>query len=495
MQASTFPAPNVDGVDGWTAQGVAAAQQGHMDQAIACFEQAVLLQPDNSVTLGNLGLALLQARRPAQARIVLEQAVVIAPHKPETHYLLGNACMAQQQWSAARAHYTNALEQQPQAVDALRNRAIAQLQCHALDAALADCQSALALDPRHAATWRNLGLIERERGALPASVAAYDEALALEPCSAETHTDRACTLLLMGDFANGWKDYAWRWQKPLFALPERIRRLPVWAGQDLRGQTVLLHSEQGLGDTLQFCRFVPYVAELGGKVQLAVQPPLVDLLTDNLAGAATVWAVDGPLPDCDYRCGLLDLPLRLDATCEPFADAQGYLCTGIQQGLDRHQPLAGSPVPRIGLAWRGSPRHPNDHRRSLVLAELLSQLPPGPQYVCLQVDASDSEHAMLRASANCGQHQLDIGSWRESAALVKTLDLVLTVDTGVAHLGGAMGKATWVLLPYAPDWRWQLHRADSPWYASIQLFRQSSPGDWSHPLRAVARAIANWPVP
>ena len=179
-------------------------------------------------------------------------------------------------------------------------------------------------------------------------------------------------------------------------------------------------------------------------------------------------------------------PLRLDATCEPFADAQGYLCTGIQQGLDRHQPLAGSPS--HASAWHGgAPPSPERPSAQPCCWRNCCPTAPGPQYVCLQVDASDSEHAMLRASANCGQHQLDIGSWRESAALVKTLDLVLTVDTGVAHLGGAMGKATWVLLPYAPDWRWQLHRADSPWYASIQLFRQSSPGDWSHPLRAVAR--------
>lgn len=458
-------------VDGWTAHGIAAAQRGQLTQAIACFEQAAMLQPHNPVLLCNLGVALTQAGRFDQALHVLQRATAAAPGQTTAWFLMGNVCMAQRDWPAARDHYTQALHLQPQAVDTLRNRAVAQLQCHSLDAARSDCLAALGLDPQHEATWRNLGLIERERGALADSVQAYDRALSLCPKSAHAHTDRAHALLLAGQFAQGWEGYAHRWHKPLFALPPAIQALPTWDGNDLNGRTLLLHCEQGLGDTLQFCRYVPEVKALGGRVVLAVQPSLVKLLSNNFAGMATVCAINEPLPACDVRCALLDLPRVLGATSEPFAHASGYLRVDAEH-------LQARPVddtrPRVGLVWRGSARHPNDHRRSLDRDQLLAHLPQGLPYIDLQVDADDSD-------------------WCDTAARVAALDLVITVDTSMAHLAGAMGKPAWVLLSYAPDWRWQLNRSDSPWYRSLRLFRQAAPGDWSAPLQAMGAAIANWP--
>lgn len=478
--------------DDWTALGMAASERGDREHAITCFEQALQLATDSPTAQCNLGLALHQARQFERAHRVLTQVVSHTPQHAQGWFLLGNVCMSQQTWAEARDAYTQALRFSGPDAALLRNRSVAHLQCHDLDTARADCHASLQQSPHLAPTWQNLGLIERERGALAESLAAYDRALALDPDSADAHADRAWTYLLQGDYALGWQEYMWRWKKPMFALPRALLESPVWQGQPLAGRSILIHCEQGLGDTLQFCRFAHGVAALGARVALAVQPPLAGLLSANFSDPITVFAADTPLPRCDFRCGLLDLPWLLAATSEPFVGVQGYLHAN-PGTRSSWVPLDDAPAAlHVGLVWRGSPRHPNDHRRSMALADWLACLPVGPHYVALQADLTDGERAALSTRVDMHLPELQISDWNATTALVSALDVVVTVDTSMAHLAGALGKPTWVLLPYAPDWRWQLQRADSPWYSGVRLLRQSAPGQWAQPLQAMADALAAW---
>lgn len=476
--------------DAWTQRGVSALQQGRADEALACFAQAAELEPDNAIVWCNWGLALQQTHRLVDARKVLERATTLAPAHGPAWFLLGNACMLLQDWADAGNAFSRALACDPTDMHALRNRAVAQLQCHRLDDARHDCLAVLQQIPNHEPTWRNLGLIERERADLGASLHAYDRALALEPDNAFAHTDRANTLLLMGDYAQGWSAYGWRWHKPAFALPPGLASIPPWTGQDLHGQTLLLHSEQGLGDTLQFCRYAIDLVARGCHVVLAVQPPLVGLLADAFAPRIQVLPVTAALPACDYRCALLDLPARLGATTEPFLGDSGYLRADPQRTVVQAARWQDSPALRVGLVWRGSAQHPNDNRRSLGLATLLAHLPWGPFYLNLQIDTTAAEQLALQARSDIATLEPNDPDWRDTAAAMHNLDLVITVDTSVAHLAGALGVPTWVLLPFAPDWRWQLQRTDSPWYRSLKLFRQTQPGNWHGVLQQVTLALA-----
>lgn len=476
-------------VNAWTARGVAALQQGRADEALACFAQSTELEPDNAIAWCNWGLALQQTHRLVDARKALERATSLAPAHGPAWFLLGNACMLLQDWADAGEAFNRALTCDPTDMHALRNRAVALLQSHRLDDARHDCLAVLQQMPNHEPTWRNLGLIERERADLGASLRAYDRALALEPENAFAHTDRANTLLLMGDFTQGWRAYGWRWHKPAFALPPALASIPPWTGQVLRGQTLILHSEQGLGDTLQFCRYAGDLVEQGCHVVLAVQPTLVGLLADAFAPHVQVQSVAEPLPTCNYRCALLDLPERLGATTEPFLGASGYLQADPARTAAQAARWQDSPALRVGLVWRGSAQHPNDHRRSLGLTALLAHLPCGPQYLSLQIDPTAAELLVLQERNDMATLEPSEPDWCNTAAAIRTLDLVISVDTAVAHLAGALGVPTWVLLPFAPDWRWQLQRSDSPWYRSLRLFRQTQPGDWNGVLQEVGQAL------
>lgn len=482
-------AADVQSVHALTKQGAAALDAGRVEEALACFQRAVDLAPDAPESTANLALALLRAERPRVAQSLLQSLVLRHPHHAPAWHLLGNACMALGEPQAACDHYTRARAEQPQWPDPLRNRGVARLRAHDLEGARTDTLAALDLDPQHIPTWCNLGLIERERGALPASLQAYDRALALDPEHAGAHTDKAHTLLLMAQWESGWAAYAWRWRHSTLQLPAPLAALPTWNGRPLTSSdTLLVHSEQGLGDTLQFCRFVPLLARSGARVVLAVPASMVALLAQNVAGLATVCDIQMPLPPADLRCGLLDLPRLLGPAAAPETGAAGYL--RVRRGAQAQQPRRGAGEPlRVGLVWRGSPRHSDDARRSIPLDALLASLPLGPQYTVLQRDLTAAEHALLAQRADLVQPLLDGSDWLATARCVQALDLLVSVDTSVAHLGGALGVPTWIVLPHAPDWRWQLQRSDSPWYDSVRLLRQTRSGDWSGPLATLAHDL------
>jgi hypothetical protein len=295
----------------------------------------------------------------------------------------------------------------------------------------------------------------------------------------EAHWNEALLRLLTGDFSRGWAKYEWRWRNESLALSTRNFSQPLWLGAEaIDGKTILLHSEQGLGDTIQFCRYVPLVAARGARVILEVERPLHEIMT-NLAGATEVISKGDALPDFDFHCPLLSLPLAFGTHLETIPSLTSYLRAPGQTLKHWQARLGPKARPRIGLVWSGRPAHKNDQNRSISLRSLLPLLDIEATFVSLQKDVRSDDAAVLKECNDVLHFGDELKDFSDTAALILQLDLVISVDTSVAHLAGALGEPVWILLPYNPDWRWLLDRDDSPWYPSARLFRQQQIGNWA----------------
>ena len=318
------------------------------------------------------------------------------------------------------------------------------------------------------------------------ALANFDRAIVIDPDHVEAHVGRAIVWLLQGDFARGWREFEWRWKTPQGRAMQAHKGIlqPLWLGAgDLADKTILLHSEKGLGDTLQFCRLAKCVSDLGATVLLQVQAALVDVL-EPLDGVSRVFADTRQAPAFDVHCPLLSLPLALKI--ELTRNPTGKYLRAPPASVARWRAKLGEPSkPRIGLVWRGDPNNAVDHARSLALTQLLSLLPSCYRYVSLQKDLNESEQRLVAVHSHDFSLSQDL-NFSESAALCECLDLVISVDTSVAHLSAALGQKTWILLPFNADCRWLLDRSESPWYPSATLYRQASSGDWRGVLARVA---------
>jgi tetratricopeptide (TPR) repeat protein len=366
-----------------------------------------------------------------------------------------------------------------------------------LDEALASLDTALTLRPDYVEALNSRGVVLKELRRLDEALASFERAVALEPDHADAHLNEALLRLLMGDFERGWPQNEWRWQdaafgvpKPHVRLPRRDFTQPQWRGSEaLYGKTILLHSEQGFGDTIQFCRYARMVATRGARVILEVEEPLRQLMS----GVSGVWycaAKGETLPDFDLHCPLLSLPLAFGTRLETIPTATPYLRAGADE-RDWEARLPPGDRPRIGLAWSGNPHHRNDARRSIPLDALAPLFDFDATFVSLQRDVREGDAAALEES-----RILDLGGeladFADTAALMSRLDLVITVDTSVAHLAGALGRRSWILLPFVPDWRWLIDRDDSPWYPTARLFRQADTREWPSVVARVREALQDW---
>jgi hypothetical protein len=385
-------------------------------------------------------------------------------------------------------HFRAVLARAPHRWDAWADygNALADLDRHA--DALEAFGKALARRPGEPRVLQNRGIALLETNDPVAAGADFRQALAGGGEAASLRFDLALAHLLSGDLATGFALYEARFGDPRLRTPPRPLPYPRWSGTEpLAGQRILLHAEQGLGDTLQFARYVPLVAARGATVVLEAPAPLAGLL-GQLDGVTAVVARGGPLPDVDWHCPLGSLPLAFGTTLASIPAGVPYL-RAEPGDVAGWRAAPGDRRPRVGLVWAGNPRHRNDRRRSLPLAAL-APLARGPwQLVGLQKDIGLDDAQRL-----AGWQAIDAGprlrDFAATAAALTALDLVVTVDTAVAHLAGALGRPAWVLLPYAPDWRWLLGRADSPWYPTLRLFRQPRPGDWASVVRLVTAALA-----
>lgn len=420
-----------------------------------------------------------------------DQAIARNPTHAETYYKRGNVLKSVGKLELAIRSYNQAIEFKPDHAHAFCNRGTAQQELGLLEEALSSYDQAIVLDTMDALAHYNRALLMQERSCWREALASYDHAIAIDPSFADAQYNRALNLLFLGDFPRGWSSYEWRWKnaRRLSIAEPRNFKEPLWLGENsIAGKRLLLYSEAGLGDTLQFCRYAKLCAELGATVILEVQASLLELLT-GMEGISNVIAFGQDLPAFDYQCPLMSLPLAFKTTVETLPAVPAYLqCDDAikEQWCSR---LGQRSHPRIGLVWSGNPRNTIDRHRSIRLADWQPHLPSDYQYFCLQRPVREEDRSTLDSSSLIFSFEDEMLDFKSTAALCKCLDLVISVDTSIAHLSGALGQRTWLLLPYTADWRWMLERTDSPWYPSMTLYRQKVTGDWNDVFIRVEAAL------
>jgi lipoprotein NlpI len=460
--------------------------QRRFPDAIAAFRDALAFRPRFPEALINLGHLLELTGQYPEAIASYRAALAIDATRPETHLNLGNALLRAGQPDAALAAYRAALALKPGFAEAHLNAGnILQLQ-NDLDAAEACYARALALRPDYADAHVNLGKIHRARNHLAAALASCRRALALNPSLPQAHLNEGLIHLVSGDLRAGWPKAEFRWEITQGPL-KRTWSVPVWhGGVPLAGKTILLHAEQGLGDTLQFVRYVPKVAALGARICLEVSPSLKPLLA-TLPHVAEIRAHGEELPHFDFHCPLLSLPLAFGTELDSVPSEVPYLTVPPDRIARWSKLLGPGPGPRVGLAWSGHPGHPNDRNRSVPFDAFQTICAPlgAVRYFNLKIEASREDVLALQAAPHITDLAEQVHDFADTAALVAQMDLVISVDTSVAHLAGALGRPVWLLTAFSPDWRWLMERRDSPWYPTMWLFRQPRIGDWAPVLSEV----------
>ncbi|MFT3733575.1 MAG: tetratricopeptide repeat protein [Rhodocyclaceae bacterium] len=468
--------------------GLALAGVGRHADAVNAHRMALQLQPVFPEALNNLGNALRALARHDEALAAFEQALLQRPGYPEALNNRGLVQAARKDFAAAIASHEEAIARRPRYAEAHNNRGNALKELARFDEAQRAYDEALAINPGYAEARYNRGNNFGAQNRHAEALQEYAQALQLQPEHADANWNQALSHLLLGDFAAGFPQYEWRWRLKN-AEARRSFDCPEWDGKaSLDGQHIIVWAEQGLGDTLQFCRLVHLLSKRGARVSLEVQPPLARLL--SRLPDVTVFSRDETAPAADFHCPLLSLPARLGLTPEALPVATQYLAASDAEREIWQQRLPAAAL-RIGVCCSGNPRLSNDHNRSVPLARFLPLAAADRQLVLMQKDLRSSDEATL---ADSPIHDLrgGLNDFCDTAAALSHCDLLISVDTSVAHLAGAMGVPTWILLPFAPDWRWQLQREDSPWYPAARLFRQPAPGDWDGVFAQLGTALAGF---
>jgi tetratricopeptide (TPR) repeat protein len=504
-------------------------QQGQFGEAQRLLAAAVKARPEIAAGWSNLGQAQHALKRPADALQAFDKARALAPEDVDILYQHANALISLNRHREALDELQAVLAAKPQHFEARLNSGLTQAALGSPQRALADFDAALALIPQHpvahfnrgvvliklgryaeavaaneravaaapdyATAWLNRGMALAQLRRFADAIACYGEVLARRKDNADAYFNRALALLTTGDYRAGFEDYEWRWRRTGTTAPKsRGRRL--WLGEfALAGKTILLHAEQGLGDTIQFARYAPLVAAAGAKVVLEVQPELKSVLS-RLDGVVAVVARGEATPPFDLHCPLGSLPLALKTELPSVPAPIPYLDADEGRLKKWSAQIGALPPPRIAVAWAGNPAHDNDRNRSIALSTLAPLFAaPGvaASFISIQRELRGEEAAQLAAQPRLSHIGGALADFDDSAAVLALCDLLVTVDTAPAHLAGAMGRPVWVLVPFAPDWRWTLDGETTPWYPTARIFRQPALGDWNAVIARAAAALANEP--
>ncbi len=469
-----------DHADAYYNRGVALRELDRPADALVSFDRAIALQPGYAEAYNNRGVVLARLQRHVEALESYERAIAIRPDYAEAYNNRGVALGELNRPAEAEKSYARAIELKPDHARAHNNRGLALADLDRPAEALRSYEHAIALNPDYAEAYYNCGNALRDLHRHHDAVERYERALALKPDYAAAHWNLADCRLLLGDFTRGWQEYEWRWRLAPTGDAKQEFSQPLWLGEPaLHERTILLHSELGLGDTLLFCRYASQVAALGAKVLLQVQPPLLPLLA-HLQGVAEALPSGAALPPFDYHCPLMSLPLAFKTDLRNIPADIPYIRSDPARVAAWRQKLGASTErPRVGIVWSGSMKLRND-RRSMPLTEMLKLVGDWAEWISVQAEVRESEIPLLASRADIRDLGSGFKDFADTAALIESIDLLVTVDTSVAHVAGAMGKPVWILLPFNPhDWRWMLDREDSPWYPTARLFRQPSAGDWT----------------
>ena len=424
--------------------GILYGQINEKDKAIKLLELALQIKPDDAPTLNNYGVILTEVNRTNDSYEALDKATNIKPDYAEAYSNKGNTLKLLGKYDDAVKAYSKAIQLKPNYAEAYNNRGVIYKELNQTDLALKDLKKAISLKPDYP----------------------------------EANSTMGVTLLLTGDFSKGWEQYEWRWKD--LSDPSVIRsfKQPLWDGKkSLKGKSILLYSEQGLGDTIQFSRYILLIKALGAKVILETHKELLNIV-GSIDSNITIILMGQTLPHFDFQCPLLSLPLKFGTGLKNIPSPNRYIWADKRIVPKWKKKIGSQKKPLIGLAWEGNPLHKNDYNRSILLAELIPHLPKKYEYIGLQKDIRESNLKTLKRSSMIDNLIDNNVSMDDTAAIIENLDIVISVDTSVAHLSASMGKPTWILLPFVPDWRWLLNRNDSPWYKSVKLFRQEKRGNW-----------------
>lgn len=515
-----------DFIEAFNNRGVALEHLDQPEQALDSYGHALRLQPENMGVLSNRSNALLKLKRYEEALAGYEKIFLLHFCNAEILSNHGSALAGLGRHAAALASYDRALELKPDSADILFNRGNMLARMSRIEEALASYDRSLLLRPNDVDVLCNRGNALRRLKRSEEALACYDLMLRLRPDSADAFSNRSGALgdlhryeealascaqalqlqpdhvdanfheatlsLLHGDFELGWKKYEWRWRVSGQENYARYFSQPVWLGKEsLHGKSILLHAEQGFGDTIQFCRYVKLVAATGARVIIETQSALGSLLS-SLNGVCQVVVKGDPLPAFDYHCPLLSLPLAFNTCLKTIPAEVSYLASDPARVEAWRSKLGERNRPRVGLVWSGNASQTNDHNRSIPMSSLIELASGQAQYVCLQKEVRENDVPILGGRKDIAYFGDDLVDFAETAALLSNMDLVISVCTSVAHLAGAMGKPVWLLLSFNADWRWMLDRSDSPWYPSMRLFRQPENGDWDSVVLMLAKELNVW---
>jgi len=489
---------NQDAADGEQHQGRRLAdtlalaihyhESGELQMAARYYRQVLAEDPEHADALYRLGGICLALRQFDEAVVNFQQLLRLWPNEAAVHSDLGIGLARLGKLDEAVASFRKAVSLNPQYAEAYNSLGIALAEQGQYDEAVGCYQQALALKSHNPEACYNLGNLLRDRGQLLEAQANYQQALRFKPDHAEAHTNLAMTWLLLGDFGRGWPGYEWRWKTPGFAC--RPFSQPLWDGSPLAGCTILLHAEQGLGDTLQFIRYAPLVKQRGGFVIVECQQTLLPLLA-TCPGIDELIPYGSTLPAFDMQAPLMSLPLLLGTHLATLPADVPYLSAPPERREHWRTELAATQAFKVGVFLQGDPRQRKNRQRSLPLAAFA----PLARLVGVQLCSLQKGPGAEQVAEAAGRFPLiDLGSrfenFADTAAALVNLDLIITVDSAVAHCAGALGVPVWTLLHYAADWRWLLYREDSPWYPTMRLFRQKEPGNWDDVLARVAAELS-----
>jgi tetratricopeptide (TPR) repeat protein len=473
--------------DACNSRGTSLLQLNRPEEALASYDAAIRINPHDAAAHKNRGIALMTVSRLDEALAAFSRSLELDPGQADVLDSVGNLLCKLKRPAEALASYGLAIGLNPDAAILYNNRGNALTYLQRPEEALADYRQALTLCPDDVNALNNLANALNELDRPQEALQVYDRALALEPDNAVTLWHKSLTLLRLGRFDEGWPLYETRKRTPEPSGADFADR-PLWIGDaDITDKTLLIHAEQGLGDTIQFFRYAALVKPLCGRLILRVPASIAGLIAAASEGVDVV-ADDHPPPTFDYHCPMMSLPLALGATLATIPAPPRYLFAPPDARARWSSRLPRNGRPRIGFVWSGRSAHKNDYNRSLALAQFLPLLDFKADWICLQKEVSTADRSTLEAA---GAKVLgdDLADFSDTAAVIEEMDLVIAVDTSVAHLAGALGKPVWILLPGHPDWRWLLNRDDSPWYPSARLFRQHRFADWSGVIDDVTAAL------
>ena len=472
-------------------QAVTLHQAGALPAAESAYRAVLAASPRHAPTMTLLATIIAQNGQPEEAVRLFDASLKLDRNQELALFNRGNALFALKRHAEALASYNRAVALWPGHAPLLNNRGNALFSLGRKLEALAAFDRAIAADPTYVDAHFNranalLGL-DRKADAL----ASLDRAAALDPEHVEAQFNRAVLRLRLGQYAEGWRLNEWRWLAPGGEQPRGFAGAPWLGEEEIAGKNLLLYAEQGFGDSIQFCRYVPLAAARGARVILEVQRALVPAMT-RLEGIAQLVATGDVLPPFDLHCPLMSLPLAFRTELDTVPRQVPYLRAAPEAVRHWTERLGPRSSPRVGLVWAGNPKNLNNDRRSAGLPALLPLLGCGAEMFGLQKDLVPADRALLATTPGLRSLGDDLGDFGDTAAVLELLDLVVTIDTSVAHLAGALGRPVWVLLSPAADWRWLAAEADAPWYPTARLFRWDPARGWAGVVVRVKTALAEF---